>query len=349
LLLSLLTLLLLVFAVLWLYRWWTEGRYFQTTNNAYLQADAVAVAPRVSGHVTELLVQDNQLVQAGQPLLRIDSRSADAVLAQAQAVEALRQADIEAARARIDSVTAQRVQAQAELQARQVTLAYAESELARFAPLVETGADTQEHLQSLQHQRDQAHAQTEAAQAQLRSSASQIKAAQAQLAQSHAGLRQAQADTQRAQIPVDDAGLSAPTAGRIGDRTVRVGQVVAAGTRLMSIVPLDSLYLNANFKETQLQLMRAGQAVEVQVDALGGQSIKGEVESMAPGTGTQFALLPPENATGNFTKIVQRVTVRIKLYPSEAQKQVLLPGMSAEVTVDTRSAREADVQASGAS
>ena len=165
-------------------------------------------------------------------------------------------------------------------------------------------------------------------------------ALRAQLAQAQAGLKQAQADLDRARIPVDDALVTAPIAGRIGDRTVQVGQVVAAGTRLMSVVPLDALYLQANFKETQVGWIRPGQPARIEVDALPGVRIDGEVESVSPGTGSQFALLPAENATGNFTKIVQRLTVRIKLQPTPEQRQVLVPGMSVEVTVDTRSARE---------
>ncbi|MFT4191918.1 MAG: HlyD family secretion protein [Comamonas sp.] len=332
---------LVVGAIVWLYGWWTEGRFLQSTNNAFLEADSVAVAPRVGGHVTEVLVQDNQTVAAGQPLVRLDNRNASALLAQAQAVVAVREADIAAARANIGAAGAQLAQARAQWQANQRTLAFAQAEVERFAPLVGTGADTQEHLESLQHQRDQARAQLAAARAQAEGAQSQAKAAQAQLAQAQAGLRQAQADEQRARIPLDDAVLYAPIAGRVGDRTVRVGQVVGAGTRLLTLVPMDALYLTANFKETQMQLVRPGQPVEITVDALGGEKIKGEVESISPGTGAQFALLPAENATGNFTKIVQRVTVRIRLQPTEAQRQVLVPGMSAEATVDTRSARDA--------
>lgn len=337
--LSAVALVALVALLVWAYQWWTEGRFLQSTNNAYLQADAVTVAPRVSGHVIEVLVQDNQRVEAGEPLARIDSRNASAMLDQARAAVAVREADIAAAHANIAAATATVEQAQAQDDSYRRTLAFAQAEVERFTPLVKTGADTQEHLESLLHQRDQARAQSTAARAQIRAAQGQAAAARAQLAQAQAGLVQAQADEQRARIPVDDATLVSPIAGRVGDKTVRVGQVVAAGTRLMSIVPVDALYLQANFKETQMGLMRPGQPVEITVDALGGQRIQGEVESISPGTGAQFALLPPENATGNFTKIVQRVTVRIKIRPTEAQRRVLVPGMSVEAVVDTRSAR----------
>ncbi|KAF1019957.1 MAG: putative multidrug resistance protein EmrK [Paracidovorax wautersii] len=337
--LSIVTLVAVVALLAWAYHWWTEGRFLQSTNNAYLQADSVTVAPRVSGHVTEVLVEDNQQVQAGEPLARIDSRNSSATLEQAQAAVAVREADIEAARANIAATAATVEQAQAQDESYRRTLAFAQGEVERFAPLVKTGADTQEHLESLTHQRDQARAQATAARAQIRTAQGQAAAARAQLAQAQAGLAQAQADAQRARIPVDDATLTAPIAGRVGDKTVRVGQVVAAGTRLMSIVPVDALYLQANFKETQMGLMRPGQPVKITIDALGGGTIEGEVDSISPGTGAQFALLPAENATGNFTKIVQRVTVRIQMHPTEAQRRVLVPGMSAEVVVDTRPAK----------
>jgi len=338
--LSIATLLLAAGGIWWAYHWWTEGRFLEATNNAYLQADSVAVAPRINGHVTEVLVRDNQAVRAGEPLVRIDSRNYQAMLEQAQAVTAVREADIAAARANIEAQNAALEQARAQEEAARTSLAFAGSEVRRFEPLALTGADTHEHVEALRHQRDQAQAQYTGARAQVKSAQGRVLALRAQLAQAQAGLKQAQADLDRARIPVDDALVTAPIAGRIGDRTVQVGQVVAAGTRLMSVVPLDALYLQANFKETQVGWIRPGQPARIEVDALPGVRIDGEVESVSPGTGSQFALLPAENATGNFTKIVQRLTVRIKLQPTPEQRQVLVPGMSVEVTVDTRSARE---------
>lgn len=323
----------------WLVHWWLVGRYMQETNNAYLQADAVAVAPRVNGYVTAVYVQDNQQVKAGQPLLQIDDRTNKASWQQAQAAVAVRQADIAAAASGLEGARAQLVQARSQLDAAAATLRFAQAEVARFTPLAASGADTHEHVESLVHQRDQARAQFAAAQAQARAGESSVDASQAQLQQAQAGLEAAQADAAQARIAFDDTRLVARIDGRIGDKTVQVGQFLAAGTRTMTLVPTQALYLVANFKETQVGLMRPGQPVEIEVDALEGTRLHGRVESMSPGTGSQFALLPPENATGNFTKVVQRVPVRIRVLAGDAARLVLVPGMSAEVTVDTRSAK----------
>ncbi|MBD7920327.1 HlyD family secretion protein [Xanthomonas bonasiae] len=327
--------------VAWLVYYLTTGRYLQETNNAYLQADAVAVAPRVNGYVTGVFVGDNQTVKAGQPLLQIDERSYRATQQQAQAVVAVRQADIAAAEAGLQAQRATLLQARTQVTAAAASLRFAQGEAKRFAPLAASGADTHEHYESIVHDRDRAQAQYDAAKAQVVAAESQVQGASAQLDQARAGLQQAQADADQAQVAMDDTRLTARIDGRIGDKTVQVGQFVAAGTRLMSVVPVDALYLSANFKETQVGLMRPGQPARIEVDALSGIALDGVVESIAPGTGSQFALLPPENATGNFTKVVQRVPVRIRLKAGAEARKVLVPGMSATVTVDTRAAKDA--------
>jgi membrane fusion protein (multidrug efflux system) len=299
--------------VVWLIYYLTTGRYLQETNNAYLQADSVAVAPRVNGYVTAVFVGDNQTVKAGQPLLQIDERTYRATL----------------------------LQARTQVSAAAASLRFAQGEAKRFGPLAASGADTHEHYESIVHDRDRAQAQFDAAKAQVAAAESQLQGASAQLDQARAGLTQAQADADQAQVAVEDTRLTARIDGRIGDKTVQVGQFVAAGTRLMSVVPVDALYLSANFKETQVGLMRPGQPARIEVDALSGVELDGVVESIAPGTGSQFALLPPENATGNFTKVVQRVPVRIRLKAGAEARKVLVPGMSVTVTVDTRAAKDA--------
>ena len=326
--------------IIWLVYHLRVGRYLQDTNNAYLQADAVAVAPRINGYVTDVLVQDNQWVKAGQPLLRIDPRTYRATLDQAEAVIAVRQADIAAATAGVQGQQSSLLQARTQLVAASASLRFARAELARFAPLAASGADTHEHVESLRHDLERAQAQHDAAKAQIAGAQSQIEASQAQREQAEAGLKQAQADAAQARVAFEDTELRARIDGRVGNKTVQVGQFVAAGTRTMTVVPVAALYLSANFKETQVGLMRAGQPAEIKVDALPGTTLKGTVESISPGTGSQFALLPPQNATGNFTKVVQRVPVRIRVDAGAEARKVLVPGMSVEVTVDTRSAKD---------
>ena len=333
--------LVLAALVIWLFYHLLVGRYLQDTNNAYLQADAVAVAPRINGYVTEVLVQDNQQVKAGEPLLRIDPRTYRATLDQAEAVIAVRQADIAAATAGVQGQQASLIQARTQSVAAAATMRFAKAEVARFAPLAASGADTHEHVESLRHDLQRAQAQYDAAQAQITGAQSQIQASQAQLEQAQAGLKQAQADAAQAAVAFEDTELRARIDGRIGNKTVQVGQFVAAGTRTMTVVPVASLYIAANFKETQVGLMRPGQPATIKVDALPGVDLHGTVESISPGTGSQFALLPPQNATGNFTKVVQRVPVRIKVDAGTEARQVLVPGMSVDVTVDTRGNKDA--------
>lgn len=328
--------LVLLALLVWFAHWLLVGRHLQSTNNAYLKADAVAVSPRVNGYVTRVLVRDNQWVKAGEPLLEIDDRTYRAQLRQAEAVVQVREADIAAAEANVAGQASAQAQARTQVASAQASVKLAKAEVARFAPLAATGADTQEHVDALRHDLARAQAGLEAAQAQVDGAQQQSRGAAAQLEQAKAALAQARADAEAARLAVDDTRLFARIDGRIGDRTVQVGQFVGAGTRTMTIMPVGQLYLVANFKETQLDRMRPGQPVEVEVDALPGRTLRGTVESLSPGTGSQFALLPAENATGNFTKVVQRVPVRIRLQADAAARQVLVPGMSAEVTVDTR-------------
>ena len=327
-------------AIIYGVRWWTVGRFIESTDDAYLQADSVTIAPKVSGYVAEVYVTDNQAVTAGQPLVRLDRRQYQAVLEQANATIAARKADIERGAAELLQQQANIAQARAQLQGARSAETHAIEEVKRYEPLVATGAETNEKLADLINARNQAAATVaadiaavQAAQRQPATTQAQIEQARAQLQASEASFRQAQLDTQ-------DTVISSTLAGRVGDRSVRVGQYAQPGTRLMTIVPVQDVYLVANFKETQIGLMRAGQAATIHVDALSGTDLHGTVVSFSPGTGSQFALLPPQNATGNFTKIVQRVPVRIHIDAGEETRAVLVPGLSVTVRVDTRSGQE---------
>ncbi|MFT4248802.1 MAG: HlyD family secretion protein [Pseudomonas sp.] len=335
----------LALLLVWFARWLLVGRYLEQTNNAYLKADAVAVAPRVNGYVTAVFVKDNQWVKAGEPLLQIDPRTYQAQLEQAEAAIAVRQSDIAAAQANLQGSGAQLAQARSQVVAARASVALARAEVARFTPLAASGADTPEHLESLKHDLQRAQAQYDGALAQVRGAQSQASAAEAQSGQAQAALRQAEADAEAARLAADDTRLTARIDGRIGNKTVQVGQFIAAGTRTMTVMPVEDLYLEANFKETQMGRVRPGQPVEIEVDALSGVTLHGTVESISPGTGSQFALLPAENATGNFTKVVQRVPVRIRVDAGAEARRVLVPGMSAVVTVDTRKAGDAEAHA----
>ncbi|MEN8514783.1 HlyD family secretion protein [Burkholderia sp. RS02] len=327
-------------AAVWLGRWWTVGRFIESTNDAYLQADSMTAAPKVAGYVTDVYVRDNQAVKAGDPLVRLDVRQYQVALAQSLATVDARRADIARAEADINQQHANLDQADAQAKVSQINARHASDEYARYAPLAATGAETHERVADLKSTRDQAAATLAANNASIAAARTQIASFTAQLQQARAQLEAAQASAAQAQLDLDNTVVRSTLDGRVGDRTVRVGQYVQPGTRLLTVVPVDAIYLVANFKETQIGQMRIGQPVALHVDALPDGVLSGVVDSFAPGTGAQFALLPPENATGNFTKIVQRVPVRIRLAADARAQRMLLPGLSVTVDVDTRSARD---------
>lgn len=329
-----------VLALAWGVEYLVYGRYLESTDDAYLRADAVTVAPTVSGYVQNLFVGDNQVVRAGQPLLQVDDRTYRAALIQARATVDARRADLLRAQAESDQQQAAIDQAKAQLNAARVAASFAAKQVDRYAPLADSGADTHERLDQLKDTRDQALATEKANAAALQSAQRQLATLAAATAQARAQLEAAQASLHQAEIDEGHTLIRSTIAGRVGDRTVRVGQYVQPGTRLMTIVPVEKIYLTANFKETQIGRMRPGQPADIEVDALPGAHVHGVVESFSPGTGAQFALLPPENATGNFTKIVQRVPVRISVEASEAARRILVPGLSVTVTVNTKSAED---------
>nr|WP_233810107.1 HlyD family secretion protein [Paraburkholderia sp. HP33-1] len=332
----------LVAAAALLAHWWLVGRFIESTDDAYLQTDSVTVAPKVSGYVTDVYVDDNQSVKAGDPLMKLDARQYQVALDEANANIDARNADIQNAQAQIEQQRAKIAQAEAQQQVSRVSLRHARDEVTRYAPVVAAGAETGERLAALTSTRDEAQATLAADTAALAAARTQITALTAQLAQARAQLEAARASAAQSQLDLDHTVVRSALAGRVGDRTVRVGQYVQPGTRVLTVVPVQRTYLEANFKETQIGRMRAGQPVDIRVDALPDHTLHGVVESFSPGTGSQFALLPPENATGNFTKIVQRVPVRIRIDTGPETRGVLLPGMSVTAEVDTRSARELD-------
>ena len=321
-------------------RWWTVGRFIESTDDAYLQADSVTIAPKVSGYVAEVYVVDNQAVKAGDPLVRLDRRQYQAILEQANATIAARKADIARGAAELLQQQANIAQAKAQLEGARSSQTHAIQEVKRYEPLVATGAETNEKLADLVNARNQAASQVAADVAAVQAAERQPATTQAQIEQARAQLEAAEASFRQAQLDTQDTIVRSTLDGRVGDRTVRVGQYAQPGTRFMTIVPVQDVYLEANFKETQIGLMRAGQPATIHVDALSGTDLHGTVVSFSPGTGSQFALLPPQNATGNFTKIVQRVPVRIHIDAGQETRSVLVPGLSVTVKVDTRSGQE---------
>jgi membrane fusion protein (multidrug efflux system) len=318
-------------------RWLIYGRYIESTDDAYLRADSVTVSPRVNGYIDQVYVVDNQTVKAGDPLVHIDLRNYKAVLSQQDASVDARSADIRAAENQITQQQASVESAQAQLVGAQANAKYARDEADRYKNLRDQGVETDERYAQAVNERNQTAAAVLGAQANVKVAERQLDTLDSQMAQVHAQLAAAKAASNTARLNLDDTLIRASIDGRVGDKTAQVGQYVQPGTRLMSVVPVQDVYLVANYKETQVRQIRVGQKATVKIDALGTEELAGVVVSFAPGTGAQFALLPPENATGNFIKIVQRVPVRIKLQPSKEIAARLVPGLSVSVDIDTRS------------
>jgi len=324
--------------------WWyldheARGKYMQGTNDAYIQADSVVVAPKVAGYVDRVFVSENQAVRAGQPLVLLDPRDYRAQASQIQAQIEASRATADTVRAQVGEQQAALAQAQAQLNAAQADVAFARQQLVRYEPLAASGAEPRERVTQLRNQLQQAIARAEASRAAVVAARRRFGTLESQIEQALSQARAGQAQLEAANVTLESTTLRASIDGRVGDLAVRVGQFVQPGTRLMTLVPVQNLYVEANFKETQLGLMRIGQPVTIELDALPGVELTGRVASFAPGTGAQFSVLPPQNATGNFTKIVQRVPVRIAIDASPEVRRLLVPGMSVIVTVDTRSAR----------
>ena len=322
-------------AAIWGAHWWSVGRFIESTNDAYLQADSLSVAAKVAGTVSEVYVSDNQSVSVGQPLVRLDVRPYQAAREKSEAAIRAAEADIARGEAELEQHGVSIAQVQAQLEGESANEQYAAAQVKRYAPLAKSGAETQERMAELGNALRQASARRAAQAAALNVARRQLHTQRAAIEQARAQLASAQASTRQSKLDEQDTVVYSTLAGRVGSRSVRVGQYLQPGTRLMTIVPLDEVYLTANFKETQIEHMHPGQSVAVHIDAWPGVEFKGVVESLSPGTGSQFALLPSNNATGNFTKIVQRVPVRIRLNASADTGIEWMPGLSATVDVDT--------------
>jgi len=319
----------------------------ETTDAAYVQADSSTVAPKVRGLVAEVLVAHNQTVRRGDPLIRIDPEEFDAKVASAAADLQNAQATVAAARAALISLSAEEQLAASNVKAARTSIrsADAQSERAqadqrRYDNLVASGAVARRDADAFRAAAITAGSDADHSRAELDVSVNQLSVTQAKRATLAAGLAQSDAAVARAQAALDlarqDQGhtlIRAPVSGVVGDRQVEPGDYVQPGTRLLTIVPMDALFVTANFKETQTARMLARQPAAIRVDALPGVTLKGHVESFAPGSGSQFSLLPFEPGVGNFTKIVQRVPVRIRLDPGQPGAARLRPGLSTTVTV----------------
>jgi membrane fusion protein (multidrug efflux system) len=317
------------------YGWdyWTVGRFQVSTDDAYVKADNTTIAPKVSGYLSAVLVGDNEHVRAGQILARIDERDFKVALDQSKADVAAAEAAITSKRAQLDVQHSVIEAARATLAVDTATQTFAEQENKRYTDLAGTGYGSVQNAQQAQSRYASAQAAIARDTANLASAERQVELLKAEIAQAVAALGRATLQNQ-AELNLGYTTITAPIDGVVGNRTLRTGQFVQAGTQLMSLVPATGAYVIANYKETQLTNVRKGQPVEIEVDMFPGQVVRGHVDSLAPASGQEFALLPPDNATGNFTKVVQRIPVKIVL---DATNVDLRPGMSVIPSIATLS------------
>jgi membrane fusion protein (multidrug efflux system) len=318
------------------HKYWTFGRFAVSTDDAYVKADNTTIAPKVAGYIASVHVGDNEPVKAGQILARIDDRDFKVAVEQAKA-------DVEAARAAIGAKQAAIVAQQSAIDGASATVAadeanqtFAEQENKRYSDLAATGFGSVQNAQQANSRVLAARANGARGRAALSNATRQLDVLKAELGQAQANLARAQAAQDQAELNLTYTVIVSPADGQVANRTLRVGQYVQAGTQLMSVVPVDASYIVANYKETQLTDVHAGQPVEIEVDMFPGQVFKGRVDSVAPASGQEFAVLPPDNATGNFTKVVQRIPVKIVLDAGGPLAALLRPGMSVTPTIDTR-------------
>ena len=320
----------------------------ETTDNAYVRGAVTVLSPQVNGYVVEVLVKDFERVKAGQPLVRIDDRLYAAAVAQAEAQRAN-------AAAQFDNIDQTQAQNQATLAASRATLASAQgeqarsdAELARVEDLAGRGSVSLNERDRVRASNRLAAANVEKARADIRIGEERIKATGVSRGGLAAGVQAADALLATARINLSNTVIRAPIDGQVSEVSVRLGQYVSAGSQLLFLVP-QQLWVVANFKETQTGRMQVGQAASFKADALKGVRFTGRVQQLAPATGSEFSVLKADNATGNFTKVVQRLPVRIALDPGQPALERLRPGMSVVVTVETNAPEAGSAAASGAS
>ena len=318
------------------HHWWTVGRFIESTDDAYVGGDVTVLAPRVAGLIAEVAVTDNQTVHVGDLLVKLDDRDYRAALARASGAVAAAEARLANLDANRDLQQALIAQATAEIAAADAQINETRADAQRYRKLVGVGATTVENVDRTDAAYKEALAAGDKAHAALDAAKRQLAVIDTEKQEAQAALAQAVAERDLAALDLQYTEIRAPLDGTIGNRSARVGAYATVGAQLLSIVPARGLWVDANFKESQLAEIRPGMAAEIQADVLPGRVFHGRVASLAPATGAEFSVLPPENATGNFTKIVQRVPIRILLEGDATELGALRPGLSVTASVDER-------------
>ncbi|MEJ0052000.1 MAG: HlyD family secretion protein [Methylovirgula sp.] len=323
------------------YDWWRAGRFIESTDDAYVGGDITPIAPHVSGFIAKIAVTDNQHVAAGQLLVELDDRDYRAAADHAQAVLDQHKAALNGLHAQYALQQSTIAKVAADLDAKKAQAIFAKDDAARYRHLALTDAGTSQDAQRSVALDQQSRAAVASAQASLEAAKQQLAVLDANIGEAQAAVAQATADLDTAHLNLGYTVIRSPIEGFVGNRAAQIGSYVAQGAYLLTIVPARGLWVDANFKEDQLAHMGPRQRANVIADILPGHVFHGHVESLSPGTGAVFSVIPPENATGNFTKIVQRLPVRIALDPDDSSLVRIQPGLSTTVSIDTRTQGDA--------
>ncbi|MEO6524893.1 MAG: HlyD family secretion protein [Mucilaginibacter sp.] len=305
----------------------------EDTDDAQIDGDISPVVARVGGYIDTIMFEENQHVSQGQLLVKIDPRDYQVKLEQALAAQKGANATVGVSQSQIYTNTANSATAKANVETAKIKLDQAKRDYDRYANLIKDGSVTKQQFEQAGVARDAAQAAYQAMQDQYRAALEQIKGTQNQLNVTNTGVSAKQADVDYAKLQLTYTSITSPATGIVSKKSIQKGQLVQAGQTLFSVVNDNSLFITANFKETQLGNLRSGEKVEIEIDGVPGEKIEGEVYNFSPATGAKFSLLPPDNATGNYVKVVQRVPVKIKIKASKEIMAKLRPGMSANVSV----------------
>ncbi len=325
------------------WQWWTVGRFFVSTDDAYVQADISVLAAKVPGYLAAVPVVNGQAVKAGAVIARLDDGDYRLALKAAEDKLATQESTIARIGRQAEAAQAQVLQSAAQIDAAKADAVRAGADYAR-ATQMQADYVAKSRLDQAKADRDRTEAAVKSAEAALVAARANVAVLQAQTREAESLAAELRTAVDRARRDLDFAVIRAPFDGVVGNKAVEAGAYVAPGSRVAALVPLQSVRIDANFKETQLARVRPGQEVHIHVDAYPDRDIVGTVESLSPASGSVFSLLPPDNATGNFTKIVQRLPVRVQVPADVAREGVLRPGLSVVVRVDTRDGADAPVQ-----
>jgi membrane fusion protein (multidrug efflux system) len=321
--------------------WWRVGRFIESTDDAYIGGNVTPLAPHIDAFVEKVLVGDNERVHAGQVLIQLDRRDYQTALDHAEAALQAKLASAESLRAQYALQQSVIRQQDAEVAAKKAQASFATADAIRYRALARTSYGSRQNEERTSALQQESQSAVAAAQAGLEAARQRLKVLEAQITEAEAAVGQAQSDLKTAQLNLGYSEIRSPIDGYVGNRAAQVGAYVTKGTYLISVTPAAGLWVDANFKEDQLGRMVPGQPATVTADVLPDHAFHAHVVSLSPGTGAVFSVIPPENATGNFTKIVQRVPVRVVLDGGDPKLTMLRPGLSTTVRVNTRDGRSA--------